>query len=96
MGGAKNAHELSNLIPMCAYHNQLETSSAVFHRVCVEHGWSVPRWTGIPSPRIVPCWNDGWWVLSASGRTRLEPGDVEARMRELYGDWGREGPPTHF
>lgn len=95
MGGAKGAHELENLVLMCAYHNQLETASAVFHRVCLEHGWSVPRWNGSVEVSSVPVWNGGWWLLSGADRSALDVVECEARMREVYGDWGREGIPTH-
>ena len=96
MGGSRRLDEVWNLIPMCAVHNQLETSDAVFHSVCVSQGWSVPRWSAIPSARFVPVWIGGWWLLGDVGRSGLNPVEVEARMREVYGDWGREGCPTHW
>lgn len=96
MGGSKDADQVWNLIPMCAVHNQLEASDAVFHQVCASQGWSVPRWSGIPSARFVPVWIKGWWLLGDSGRSKLDPVEVESRMRELYGDSRREGLPTHW
>lgn len=96
MGGAKGLDEVWNLIPMCAVHNQLETSDSAFHAVCVQYGWSVPRWSGIVSSRFMPVWAGGWWLLGDVGRVRLDPVEAEARLREFYGDAVREGLPTHW
>jgi hypothetical protein len=97
MGGAKNAHDVWNLCVMCAVHNQLETSDAVFHQVCVDHGWSVPRWSGIPSAKVVPLWAGGcWWFLTDTGRQEVSLVEVEARMRELYGVVDSHRSPTHW
>jgi len=96
MGGSKKADEMWNLVPMCLGHNTLETANAEFHQVCVQHGWSVPRWSGIPSSKWIPVWNDGWWLLGDKGRFQMSPEEVEARMREVYGVWDVHRTPTHW
>jgi hypothetical protein len=89
MGGSANQDGFENLLTMCSIHNELETASPDFHRLCVKYGWSMPRWVhdqGLAD--VVPVWypNRGWFFLEDDGRHSMLPnGTARANMIAIYG-----------
>jgi hypothetical protein len=70
MGGSAQYDSPSHLITLCATHNELQTASAEFARICQARGWSIPRWAveRIPAKDIpVQYPGRGWFLLSDDG-----------------------------
>lgn len=85
MGGSAAVDGIDYLRAMCAYHNQLDTSSADFHRACLRNGWSVTRWMaqrkGI---LVIPVkYPDGWHLLQHGERIRISEKTAETIQEEL-------------
>jgi len=74
MGGSASMDTFHNLITMCAIHNELETASADFHRLCVKAGWSMPRWVHDQGfTDVIPVWypGRGFFLLEDDGRVSI-------------------------
>jgi hypothetical protein len=89
MGGSASMDTFHNLVTMCATHNELDTASADFHRLCIRLGWSMPRWVHDQGfADIVPVWYAGlgWFLLEDDGRVSIL-GESEAKriMVSIYG-----------
>jgi len=89
MGGSASMDGFENLVTMCQIHNELDTASADFHRLCVKLGWSMPRWVfeqGFAD--VVPVWYSrvGWAQLDTTGRVSMIP-EQQAKhiMLSVYG-----------
>lgn len=86
MGGSAKYDALPYLITMCAFHNGLETSDAVFHAACLKAGWSIPRWVAdLHDIGQIPVrYADGWFLLSGSDRVRIPDSVATTVIDEIY------------
>jgi hypothetical protein len=89
MGGSARMDGFENLVTMCQIHNELDTASADFHRLCVKLGWSMPRWVHEQNfADVIPVWYSGrgWFQLDSDGRVSMIP-DTQAKhiMLSVYG-----------
>lgn len=86
MGGSNAHDEPRDLVTMCAYHNQLETMSATFRRVCELSGWSVRRSMASQWPlnRVPVLYGSDWFLLDGDARF-LIPEEVAVELiEEMY------------
>jgi hypothetical protein len=93
MGSSAQYDTPAHLITMCATHNELQTASARFDKLCKSRGWSVPRWAveRVPVSDIPVSYpGRGWYLLHEDGSvekiTRVQAIPV---LLALYGEvWG--------
>lgn len=85
MGGSALWDGPEYLRAMCAFHNTLETSDADFHDLCVENGWSIPRWLAesMPTDLIPVRYIDGWYILVGESRHSLPDELVEKLKKDI-------------
>jgi len=83
MGGSAKYDKPEFLRAMCEYHNFLDSQDADFHDLCVENGWSLPRWVveSTPTDLIPVRYIDGWHILVDDRRVPL-PDDLADHMRK--------------
>ena len=97
MGGSAQQDGFDNLLTMCSIHNELETASADFHRLCVKLGWSMPRWVHDQGfADVVPVWypGRGWFLLEPDGRVSIvDERTAKTTMISIYGP-GFVGDPS--
>jgi len=99
MGGSAERDGFDNLVTMCMIHNELETASADFHRLCVKLGWSMPRWVHDQGfADVVPVWypGRGWFQLEDDGRLAwLDEKQAKMVMLSVYGPEFMGDPTGH-
>lgn len=84
MGGSASQDGFENLLTMCETHNELETASADFHRLCQKLGWSIPRWAHDQGfADVIPVWfpRFGWFQLDTDGAVSMIS---ERRAKEVF------------
>lgn len=89
MGGSARYDAPEYLIAMCAHHNGLQTSSALFAEACERNGWSVRRSVAdLYSVTGIPVFTqDGWYLLGQDfSRTLIADGEAQGFMLMIYGD----------
>lgn len=87
-GSALYDKTAAGLITFCIWHNVQETSDAKFRALCVEMGWSVPRWVAAqrwPIECVPVRYHDGWYYLVDTDRVPVDRRTAEERMAEIYG-----------
>lgn len=84
MGGSAQLDGFENLLTMCAYHNGLVESDALFRRLCVMRGYSVPRWASMSVKSIPVEFLQGWMLLGES-LTPIDVRDVVDVFEDVYG-----------
>ena len=86
MGGSAKYDGIDFLRTMCAHHNTLETANALFKDVCLENGWSVPRWLAdTEGIRVIPVrYQDGWHLLQDGERVPIS----EDTAQQIWEDLG--------
>jgi hypothetical protein len=72
---------------MCAFHNVLDTTSAVFHRWAIRNGWSVQRWMADRYGwMVIPVhYVDGWFFLHGGQRHPIASDVAWEAIEQLYG-----------
>lgn len=87
MGSSAKYDEPVFLRTMCAVHNQMETSNALFAQACKRMGWSVSRWVADQANiEKVPVWyEDGWHLLKENERFPISPKQADANRDDIYG-----------
>lgn len=86
MGSSALVDEPKYLVSMCAYHNFLDASDAVFHKFCIEQGYSAPRWilNRHQINRLPVCYADGWYLLDGNERFEIPESTAKEMMSEIY------------
>lgn len=84
MGGSARLDGVENLLTMCAYHNGLVESDALFRRLCVMRGYSVPRWAAGCVGSIPVEFLHGWMLLG-DVLTPVDSRDVVEVFEDVYG-----------
>ena len=84
MGGSARLDGVENLLTMCAYHNGLVESDALFRRLCVMRGYSVPRWAAGCVGSIPVEFLQGWMLLG-DVLTPVDSRDVVEVFEDVYG-----------
>lgn len=89
MGSSAQYDTPAHLMTFCQIHNELETASAKFARLCETRGWSIPRWAADRvSIEVIPCHypRRGWFLLKQDCTVEQVP-DMEANamLLALYG-----------
>ena len=89
MGGSARFDTPAHLITFCQIHNELQTASATFARLCQGRGWSVPRWVVDQlTITVVPCYYPvgGWHLLFEDGTVEQVPAmEANGFLLGLYG-----------
>ena len=84
MGGSARLDGVENLVTMCAYHNALVESDALFRRLCVMRGYSVPRWAAGCVGSIPVEFLQGWMLIS-DVLTPVDSRQVVEVFEDVYG-----------
>lgn len=88
MGGSALYDDPRLLRAMCAHHNSLDGSDASFNSLCMNNGWSIPRWAVVHnSPSMIPVrYEDGWYLLDDLGRQKIGDRVAFKLMANIYGE----------
>lgn len=87
MGGSAKYDAPVFLRAMCEYHNFLDSQDADFHDLCIDHGWSLPRWLveSTPTDLIPVRYIDGWHILVDTIRVKVSDDVADQLRREING-----------
>jgi hypothetical protein len=93
MGGSAQWDTPAHLITLCATHNELQTASAQFAKICQSRGWSIPRWVmdRMPAADIpVHYPGRGWFLIREDGKVdKVSRVQAVPIFLSLYGEvWG--------
>jgi hypothetical protein len=88
MGSSAKYDDAPFLLSMCSIHNGLEPASAEFRAFCERQGYSIPRWAVEQTPisRIPVKYEDGWYLLSATGKHGIPEPVAADLFIEIYGE----------
>lgn len=87
MGSSARYDDIDCLRTMCAYHNGIIESDALFAKHARNHGWAAPRWVHDRGySRVLPVWySDGWYLLQDGQRIEISHEKAVECYLDIYG-----------